>query len=497
MLPHRSRLVRTRRRVAATDLWLLRKSHQVDSPLADRVLLGASAAANKSKVWFASAALLALLGGRRGRRAARRGALAIGLTSSVVNGPLKLLLRRGRPPANVVARRPNLLVAPASFSFPSGHSASAFAFATSVAAELPPAAAPAFLAASVVGYSRVHTGVHFPGDVLAGAGLGVMAAVAAGRILGEGQPLSLPPPERAEFPHRVVLLTSPNSGSAELLHEAKRAMDKFGLEVLAEIPVARSEELAGWVDQDDRPLIVAAGGDGTIGAAAGWVAGTGALLGILPLGTSNDVARSLGIPLDPAQAAQILRDGVARTIDAGRLRLADGHQRYFVHAATVGFNVRFAQLATKSSIRRRFGRFTYAVAASRAIRDHEPFECELHYGEHVEKLMLAQLSIINAPIFGGSLDLRIPGARVDDRHLIVIAVEEKPWWQLLGGAALTVAGGRRHAGGVHAMRVPNLRVHVDRPLDVALDGEISASVPADFEIAPAALRVLTPFDPDL
>jgi diacylglycerol kinase family enzyme/membrane-associated phospholipid phosphatase len=494
---HRSRLVRTRRSVAALDLWLLRRSHQVDSPLADSVLLGASSAANKSKVWFVAAALLAVFGGRRGRRAARRGVLAIGLTSSIVNGPLKFLLRRRRPPANIVARRPNLLVAPASFSFPSGHAASAFAFATSVAAELPPAAAPAFLAASTVGYSRVHTGVHFPGDVVAGAGLGVVAALAAGRILGKGQPLSLPPPERAELPRRVVLLTSPDSGSAGLLDEAKQAMQQCGLEVVDEVPVDRSDELAKWVDQDDRPLIVAAGGDGTIGAAADWIAGTGALLGILPLGTSNDVARSLGIPLEPAQAARTLRDGVPRTIDAGRLKVEDGSARYFVHAATVGFNVRFAQLATKSSIRRRFGRFTYAVAASRALREHEPFECELHYGDQVERLMLAQLSIINAPIFGGSLDLRVPGARVDDRQLIVIAVEERPWWQLLGGAALTVAGVRRHAGGVHAMRVPNLRVHVDRPLDVALDGEISASVPANFEIAAAALRVITPLDPDL
>jgi YegS/Rv2252/BmrU family lipid kinase len=494
---HRSRLVRTRRWVAAMDLWLLRKSHEVDSPLADSVLLGASAAANKSKVWFASAALLTVFGGRRGRRAARRGVVAIGLTSSIVNGPLKFLLRRRRPPANIVARRPNLLVAPASFSFPSGHTASAFAFATSVAAELPPAAVPAFLAASTVGYSRIHTGVHFPGDVLAGAGLGVAAALVAGRIVGKGQPLSLPRPERADLPRRIVLLTSPHSGSAESLDLAKHAMQECGLEVVAEIPVDSSDELAKWVDQDDPPLIVAAGGDGTIGAAADWIAGTGALLGILPLGTSNDVARSLGIPLDPADAARTLRDGVPRTIDAGRLKVSDGTARYFVHAATVGFNVRFAQLATKSSIRRRFGRFTYAVAASRALREHEPFECELHYGEKVERVLLAQLSIINAPIFGGSLDLRVPGARVDDRHLIVVAVEEKPWWQLVAGAAFTVAGIRRHAGGVRAMRVPNLRVHVDRPLDVALDGEISATVPADFEIAPAALRVITPVDPDL
>jgi YegS/Rv2252/BmrU family lipid kinase len=272
---------------------------------------------------------------------------------------------------------------------------------------------------------------------------------------------------------------------------------ELGIEIAAENPVERAEDLAEWVDRDDRPLFVAAGGDGTIGAAADWIAGTGALLGILPLGTSNDVARSLGIPLDPAAAVRTLRDGVARTIDAGRLKVPDERDRYFVHAATVGLNVRFAKLATQSSIRRRFGRFTYAVAASRALREHRPFECELHFEDRVEKLTLAQLSIINAPIFGGSLDLRVKGARVDDRHLLVIAVEQERLWKLLLGAAATVVGDRRHTGGVHALRVPRLRVHVERPIEVALDGEITGTLPADFEVAAEALRVITPVDPDL
>ena len=146
--------------------------------------------------------------------------------------------------------------------------------------------------------------------------------------------------------------------------------------------------------------------------------------------------------------------------------------------------MRFAQLATKSSIRRRVRPVHLCGRGITALREHKPFECELHYGDRVERLTLAQLSIINAPMFGGSLDLRVPGARVDDRHLVVIAIEQEPLWKLLVGAVLTVAGGRRSRWWrARACGCRNLRVHVDRPLDVALDGEITARLPADFEVA--------------
>ena len=240
-------------------------------------------------------------------------------------------------------------------------------------------------------------------------------------------------------------------------------------------------------------MVIAAGGDGTVGAAADELAGTGAILGILPLGTSNDVARSLGISTDPRKAARQLAAGVVRAVDTGRVVVAGERERNFVHAATVGFNVHFAELATSSALRRRFGRLTYAVAGVKALRQHEPFECELRYdGGSTEKLTLVQLSIVNAPVFGGAMDLRVPGARLDDRSLVVIAVEQGSPVRLVLGAVLTTLFRRRDARGVRAFRTHELTVHVERPLDVALDGEISASLPADFEIGADALRVVTP-----
>jgi membrane-associated phospholipid phosphatase len=147
------------------------------TPLLDRVLRGVSRAANYSKLWLASSAVLAVAGGPRGRDAAVDGLASVALTSAVVNGVLKPLARRRRPDRdtfNVPAGRQ--VTMPASRSFPSGHAASAFAFAAGVAADAPQAGLILNAAAAVVAYSRVHTGVHYPGDVIAGSLTGAALA---------------------------------------------------------------------------------------------------------------------------------------------------------------------------------------------------------------------------------------------------------------------------------------------------------------------------------
>jgi undecaprenyl-diphosphatase len=473
---------------------LLRRATSVDSSTADALLSATSEFANRSKLWLVASAVMSLAGGSRGRRAALRGLLGIALTSSVVNGPLKLLLRRKRPAAELLGTRPSLVVMPGSFSFPSGHSASAFAFATGVLREWPAAGVPIAGLAGAVAYSRVHTGVHFPSDVVVGAGLGVAAGAIAGVLLRDDPGIKLPRGEAGAVPSTAWIVRSPDSGTADQYEAARAALAESGIDVVRELPVTDKSQLREVVAMAaaDRPLVVAAGGDGTVGAAADELAGTGAMLAILPLGTSNDVARSLGIASDPVAAARQLPSGVVRAIDAGQVIVAGEHPRNFVHAATVGFNVHFAQLATRSALRRRFGRFTYAVAGARAVRRSKPFECELHYDGKTEKVQLVQLSIINAPVFGGALDLRVPGARLDDRSLVVIAVEQGSPVRLVLGALITILGRRREGFGVRALRTKELRVHVDRPLDVALDGEVVAKLPADFEVAAEALHVVTP-----
>jgi membrane-associated phospholipid phosphatase len=147
---------------------------ETDIPPLDRAMYRLSEAANYSRLWIATAGLLALADGPRGRQAAVDGIASIAVTSLIVNAGLKPLGRRGRPERGpLLARHVRM---PRSRSFPSGHAASAFAFATGVAGAQPRIAMALRALAALVAYSRVHTGVHFPGDVVVGALVGTALA---------------------------------------------------------------------------------------------------------------------------------------------------------------------------------------------------------------------------------------------------------------------------------------------------------------------------------
>jgi undecaprenyl-diphosphatase len=165
------------------DEAVYRAVSQTPTPALDRGMSTLSQAANYSRLWIGSAAVLALLGGRRGRRAAAQGLVSVAVTSAVVNIAVKRAGRRRRPdrPEDLAAEREVRM--PTSLSFPSGHSASAFAFATGVGHQLPVAALPLHAAAGVVAYSRVHTGVHYPGDVVVGSMLGTALAQLTSRAM--------------------------------------------------------------------------------------------------------------------------------------------------------------------------------------------------------------------------------------------------------------------------------------------------------------------------
>ena len=175
-------LVEALRELGAVDLAVYQAVARTPTPTLDGPVRRLSHAADRSRLWLAVAAVVALLGGRSGRQAALEGVAAIAVTSVTVNLGVKSLHRRQRPDRDDAdLSQARLVPMPTSTSFPSGHAASAFAFAYAVGRHLPLLAMPIRLLAAGVAYSRVHTGVHYPGDVVIGSitGAGIAAMVAA------------------------------------------------------------------------------------------------------------------------------------------------------------------------------------------------------------------------------------------------------------------------------------------------------------------------------
>ena len=340
--------------------------------------------------------------------------------------------------------------------------------------------------------------MHYPLDVLVGAAIGAGMGLASGPLLRAGSqwwktiaPVS---DSQRALSDRLIIVTSPHAGREGKLARATKAMAANGLRVVAQLRVDEVSRLnsllrsdaAGW------PIVVAAGGDGTVSAVADHIVGTEAVLGVLPLGTSNDCARSIKIPMRIENAVRLLARGRVTRLDAGRLTREGQRPRHFVHAATAGINVSFARLATRADLRERLGRPTYMVADVLALREHPSFECEIRHGETSEHLQPRHLAVINAPVFGGFLGLKVPGASLDDRALAVIMVERLGLRRAVRSGLYPALGVPGRIREIRTLEVSRLTVQTPRPLDVTLDGEIAGQIPGTFEVVPAGLRVIVP-----
>ncbi|HYJ27925.1 MAG TPA: lipid kinase [Nocardioides sp.] len=242
---------------------------------------------------------------------------------------------------------------------------------------------------------------------------------------------------------------------------------------------------AAMVEQPD--LLVVGGGDGTIGCAAGLVAHTDTTLGVLPLGTANDFARTLEIPTTLAGAVDTLVNGTVVDVDLGRV---DG--RAYLNVASLGLSVAVAGRLTPG-LKRRLGRFAYPVATLAAYRGHRPFAAriELDDGTVLELEDLMQVAVGNGRHYGGGLTVS-PAASIDDHVLDVYAVARGRLREHVSIARLLRTGHLVEHERVHHLTARRLRLVTDEPLDVNLDGEVAATTPATFEVDRNALHVVVP-----
>ena len=199
--PLRQQVAEGLRDLGAVDLAVYSAVADTPTPSLDEPLRRLSNAANNSGLWFAIAAALALAGGGAGRRAALRGTLAIGATSALVNLAVKSIWARQRPDrAGVGVPVWRNVRMPTSTSFPSGHAASGFAFAAAIGRDQPWLGIAVRFLAAAVGYSRVHTGVHYPGDVVVGSLIGEGTGQAVAGLVDRLQPPRNPASSSSDQP---------------------------------------------------------------------------------------------------------------------------------------------------------------------------------------------------------------------------------------------------------------------------------------------------------
>ncbi|MEO5900116.1 MAG: phosphatase PAP2 family protein [Ilumatobacteraceae bacterium] len=336
------------------------------------MLRGLTQCANHGKLWFGIAAAGMVAGGRY-RRAAIRATGSLGIASLVTNTLIKPLVGRRRPDLGRIVLARQITKQPWTSSFPSGHAASAAAFATAVAIEAPGAGAALAPLAAAVDYSRVHVGVHHRSDVLVGSGVGIAVALTVKKLW----------PVREEAPAETLPAQVPTlaggRGLTVVVNRASGSADDAGQKIGALLPEAR---IVQW-DPDDGPDVLSslvtdgvqalgvAGGDGTCASVAGVALQHDVPLAVFAAGTLNHFAKSLGL-LQFSDTARSIENGCGGAVDVAQL---DGVP--FLNTASIGMYPEF--VAARDRLSPAVGKVIAAlVALPRTLRAAAPIQITLN-----------------------------------------------------------------------------------------------------------------------
>jgi diacylglycerol kinase family enzyme len=353
------------------------------------------------------------------------------------------------------------------------------------------------------------------------------------------------------MPQRVLVVHSPHSGRSSKLPDAIKQLEQAGLVVTDSISIADLDGLpaqgAVWKERGV-DVAIAAGGDGLVGGVVTHIAESGLPLGILPLGTSNDIARALHIPQDIGEAARVIAQGIEQEVDVGAARPAEQAKRpdssgisaqdglhpyaYFAHALTVGVNVQFARIATNVATRERFGRMTYPYAALKTATARDALDIRLDFEglalpqatvsaqgsesatpETLTTLRVRalQVAVINTPIFGGEREFAIANSSFADRLLDIVVFEQMEMGTLGKNIARSFAP-RKHTvaslspeetrtsthhpaeltgiPGMHHVQAAGVTITTSAdPREATFDGEVRGHTPIYVYIADQAVKV--------
>ncbi|MEA5551068.1 lipid kinase [Anabaena cylindrica UHCC 0172] len=287
-------------------------------------------------------------------------------------------------------------------------------------------------------------------------------------------------------PRALLLVNRHARKGEENLLAAIHCLETLGFNVISEStenPTHLGDVIRQYHHEID--LVIVGGGDGTLNAAVDAVVETQLPLGILPLGTANDLARTLGIPNFLPEACQIIAAGQLQHIDLGWV-----NGKYFFNVASLGLSVNITQRLTKE-VKRRWGIFAYAAAAFQVIRKSRPFGAEIRINGQSIHAKTVQIAVGNGRYYGGGMAV-FHDATIDDQRLDLYSLEVKHWWEIIPLLPAMRQGRHIHLPNVRAMQGKEFEVYTRKPIPINTDGEITTYTPAVFRVIPRAISVLVP-----
>ncbi|MGB0035480.1 MAG: diacylglycerol kinase family protein [Candidatus Acidiferrales bacterium] len=236
--------------------------------------------------------------------------------------------------------------------------------------------------------------------------------------------------------------------------------------------------------------VVALGGDGAFHHLVEGVNGTEAIAGFFPAGNGNDIAEALGIPPDPIRAADSFLHSQPRSVDLVRVRFSDARTAHYVCAGGMGLDAEAAHLAN-TRFKSWPGVTRYLAGAFWTFFHIAPFElrAELDGVPWTGRALFA--AVANAPSYGSGVRIA-PDAKIDDGLLNVVFVKEVSWTQLFEAIPILLTSGDLRFEEVSRHLCRRVSLQTDRSVKVHGDGELLGESPAEFEVLPGALRVMTP-----
>lgn len=284
----------------------------------------------------------------------------------------------------------------------------------------------------------------------------------------------------------ALLIINPNSrnGKAEALEGAVALLEEAGIAV----SVCESESESHLIsliedyEQEDG-IVIIAGGDGTISSALATLYNCQRTLAIFPMGTANDLARSMGVPENLLAAAQVIVENRRERISLGKV-----NNHYFINVAHIGLGIDVTRELTDES-KKFFGVFAYLGAFLRAIKRNKSIKVQIKTADWHRSTKVVHLAIGNGRFYGGG-NIVDQKSTLLDGQLNLFFIKRQPWWQLLLLGPSLRNGALHKTDRIVSQASEKFSIQTSKPRELHADGEYKTTTPADFAVIPNAIEAI-------